>query len=73
MERNILWASAMLSAALLVGGFFAGGRYTTTAVSSGDGYGWVLVVDRFTGATTGRFFGGAGYRGQCSPVHGSSQ
>jgi hypothetical protein len=47
-----LSASLLLAATALVSAFLIGGRYTTAAVSRGDGNGFVLIVEPFTGSAT---------------------
>ena len=43
-------AALILAVAIVIGGFLAGGRYTSA--TNGGAIGGAFVVDRFTGATT---------------------
>ncbi|MGA2794420.1 MAG: hypothetical protein ABSE69_12970 [Roseiarcus sp.] len=57
-------AALILAIAIVIGGFLAGGRYTSA--SSGGAVGGAFVVDRFTGATSW-----CGVAGACHKIENS--
>lgn len=63
---KLIAAAVILGLCLIVAAFISGGRYEGVAVSRGDDNGYVIVIDRFTGAK-------AACVGQrCGPVENSN-
>ena len=52
MTQPVIIAALILGAAIIIGAFVFSGRYISVAVTSGDRLGYVIVIDKFTGAKT---------------------